>query len=251
MVILVVDDNPVSARLVERVLQSDGYATAVASNGREALAMLETTADVRLVVCDLRMPEMDGLEFVEALRKQPMWRDLPVLMCTSVSEADSVRSAIRLGVQSYVRKPASAMVLLQKVRGLIDARPVLRERRQVMHALGLDPRMNAAYDDLAAQFARIVETRLLELETIVRANGPVTTLDLADLAESAQLLGADRLLSVLQRITSAESDPGALRTEYAFLAKELKLLQSVLTTEAPQRRAHVIPPAAAEVAEAS
>ena len=235
MVILVVDDNPVSARLVERVLQSDGYHTAVAYNGREALEMLETTADVRLVVCDLRMPEMDGLQFLEELRRQPLWRELPVLMCTSVGEAESVREAIRLGVQSYVRKPVSALVLLQKVRGLVDARPVLRERRQVMLALGLDPRMGAAYDDLASQFARVIESRLSELDVVLSHQGAVAKLDLTDLVESAEVIGADRLLSVLQRINASEADPSALRTEYTFLSKELRLLQNALPSASPRR----------------
>lgn len=197
--------------------------------------MLETTADVRLVVCDLRMPEMNGLEFLEELRRQPLWRDLPVLMCTSVGEAESVREAIRLGVQSYVRKPVSALVLLQKVRGLVDARPVLRERRQVMHSLGLDPRLGSAYDDLASQFARVIETRLVELEIVLNGDGEVAKLDLGDLVESAQVIGADRLLSVLQRITASEADPSALRTEYTFLSKELKLLLEALPTP-PARR---------------
>jgi putative two-component system response regulator len=242
MVILVVDDNPVSARLVERVLQSDGYHTAVAYNGREALGMLETTADVRLVVCDLRMPEMDGLEFLRELRSQPLWRELPVLMCTSVGEADSVKEAIRLGVQSYVRKPVSALVLLQKVRSLVDARPVLRERRQVMLSLGLDPRMGAAYDDLASQFSRVIEKRLNELEIVLNHKGAVAKLDLGDLVESAQVIGADRLLNVLERINASESDPSALRTEYTFLSKELKLLLQALP--APQPRRDIAYPAA-------
>ena len=228
MVILVVDDNPVSARLVERVLQSEGYGTIVAGNGLEALERLESTADVRLVVCDLRMPEMDGLQFVEELRKRAMWKDLPVLMCTSVGEAASVKEAIRLGVKSYVRKPVSAMVLLDKVRGLIDARPVLRDRRDVMRALGFEPRMHEAYDDLAQQFARVVHDRLELLAGMLASEGPLEEPPLEDLAESAQLLGAERLLSVIERIRAGNADPGALRTEYAFLTKELKLLQTVL-----------------------
>lgn len=228
MVILVVDDNPVSARLVERVLQSEGYGTIVAGNGIEALERLESTADVRLVVCDLRMPEMDGLEFVQELRQRPVWKDLPVLMCTSVGEADSVKQALRLGVKSYIRKPVSAMVLLDKVRTLIDARPVLRERREVMRSLGFEPRMTDAYDEMALQFAHIVHDRLALLDEMLASDGSAGDLPIEDLAESAQLLGAERLLSVIQRIVDGKADAGALRTEYAFLAKELKLLQTVL-----------------------
>jgi CheY-like chemotaxis protein len=173
---------------------------------------------------------------VEELRKRPVWKDLPVLMCTSVGEAASVKEAIRLGVKSYVRKPVSAMVLLDKVRGLIDARPVLRERREVMRSLGFEPRMNEAYDDLAQQFAHVVHARLAQLDELLCGDRPVAGIPLGDLAESAQLLGAERLLSVIQRIEGGTMEPGALRTEYAFLTKELKLLQSVLpdVVSAPQ-----------------
>jgi two-component system chemotaxis response regulator CheY len=228
MVILVVDDNPVSARLVERVLQSEGYGTAVAANGRAALEMLETTADVRLIVCDMRMPEMDGLEFLQELQARPLYKDVPVLMVTAATDPETVRSAMKLGVKSYIRKPASAMVLIEKVHALIDARPVLREKREVMRSLGFEPRMTEAYDDLALQFAGVVSNRLDQLTALLETDDPVARIDLFDLLESAQILGADRLLGVVERIVSGSADGPSLRTEYAFLVKELKLLHGVL-----------------------
>jgi hypothetical protein len=97
--------------------------------------------------------------------------------------------------------------------------------------------MNAAYDDLATQFARLIAARLAELEIVLSSDKPLPQLDVADLIESAQVLGADRLLSVLQRITNGDAEPSALRTEHTFLCKELKLLQTVLPTGEVTRRA--------------
>ena len=69
--ILIVEDNPVNARLLALMLHAQGYQTVMARNGREALATVAETQDIQLIITDYMMPEMDGLEFIVKVRALP------------------------------------------------------------------------------------------------------------------------------------------------------------------------------------
>jgi CheY-like chemotaxis protein len=102
--ILVVDDSPFMVRLVTYMLESAGYETVSAENGRIALEMIaEESPD--LVFLDTMMPEMDGLETLAAIRSNPRTRDLPVLMLTAKTQADDYQVALDAGANGYLTKP--------------------------------------------------------------------------------------------------------------------------------------------------
>ena len=73
MPILIVEDNAVSAKLAECLLQKAGYKTVVAQNGKEALANLPTIRNLQLIITDFMMPEMDGLEFIAKTKALPAY----------------------------------------------------------------------------------------------------------------------------------------------------------------------------------
>ena len=111
--ILIVDDDPdIRAALVD-VLSDSGYAVRAASNGREALEILRTGAPPRLVLLDLMMPVMDGLQFRQEQLADPALRDVPVVVISAGSNvAESARS---LGVAGYLRKPIDLDRLLEVI----------------------------------------------------------------------------------------------------------------------------------------
>lgn len=100
--ILAVDDEPHMRRLLEISLRQAGYAPAVAENGREALAILRDD-NVDLVVSDLHMPVMDGLQLLEAMRKESI--DTPVIIVTAQGEIASAVQAMKLGAADYILRP--------------------------------------------------------------------------------------------------------------------------------------------------
>lgn len=101
--ILVVDDMAVFREPIALALQQQGFNTLCASNGEEALRMLNSEgADV--VLLDVAMPVMDGLRFLEILRRNPMHKDLPVVLLTAAAERDYVIRAARFGVKDYLLK---------------------------------------------------------------------------------------------------------------------------------------------------
>lgn len=113
--ILVVDDDEVVRKFLSRVLSNQGYAVTTASNGREAVAMaIQTTFSLALL--DLEMPEMDGIEALQAIRKIYSEAELPVIMATIHDESDTVVKMLDLGANDFITKPFDIEVLLARVR---------------------------------------------------------------------------------------------------------------------------------------
>ena len=83
MAILIVEDNPVNAKLLVLMLRGAGFQCEVAGNGKEALAMLSEMAEIQLVITDYMMPAMDGLELIEKIRAIPQLNHIPILIASA------------------------------------------------------------------------------------------------------------------------------------------------------------------------
>ena len=113
--ILVVDDDATNRDLLTRRLARKGYATAEADGGRAALEYL-ATHDVDLVLLDWQMPEMSGLEVLQAIRSTKASARLPVLMATAKSQTEDIVSAFDLGADDYITKPIDFPVAFARVK---------------------------------------------------------------------------------------------------------------------------------------
>ncbi|NTV72601.1 MAG: response regulator [Holophaga sp.] len=104
--ILSVDDSSTIRRIVGRVVATLGMDMVEAANGREAMAVLEQDhADIALVVLDVNMPEMDGGETLAAMKKDPRFQSIPVMMLTTESERGRILEFIQAGAANYLVKP--------------------------------------------------------------------------------------------------------------------------------------------------
>ena len=113
-VILAVDDQPITLATVADILQDAGYDVLTASNGLEALQLMEDhTPD--LIVSDIVMPEMDGYQFYEAVRANTTWRLIPFIFLTAQREQDFIRRGYSLGADLYLIKPIDVEDLLLAV----------------------------------------------------------------------------------------------------------------------------------------
>lgn len=114
--VLVVDDNRVNLHLLTAVLERKGIkSVAVAQDGHEALATIKVFRP-DLVLLDLMMPNLDGYEMCRRLREQPEFRDLPVLVQSSLNRAEDRARAFSAGATDYVSKPINAIELIARVR---------------------------------------------------------------------------------------------------------------------------------------
>jgi two-component system chemotaxis response regulator CheY len=104
--ILIVDDSATVRKFVSVSLSMQGFAVIAACDGMDALEKLPSS-QVDLVITDLNMPNMDGFEFIRALRENPQYAELPVIILTSLTDEVSREQGAKLGVNSYLVKPFS------------------------------------------------------------------------------------------------------------------------------------------------
>lgn len=119
---LVIDDSRTMRRIISGVLQSLGFETVEAGDGRQALDVLEAGTPVDLACIDWNMPVMDGLEFVTAVRENRAWKDVTLMMVTTESETGQIVRALAAGAHEYVIKPFTPDALRDKLQllGLVD-----------------------------------------------------------------------------------------------------------------------------------
>jgi two-component system chemotaxis response regulator CheY len=120
---LIVDDSSVMRKIVERALRQaglDSMKVHEAGNGIEGLEILRT-ASIDLILSDINMPSMDGLEFVRQIHVQRLAPGVPVVMITTESSEEHVRDAIAAGARGYIRKPFTPQQVKERVLPLIAA----------------------------------------------------------------------------------------------------------------------------------
>jgi pilus assembly protein CpaE len=116
--ILIVDDDVETLRLVGLMLQRQGYEIAAASNGTQALSMAQSE-NPDLIVLDIMMPDMDGYQVTQALRKAPETATTPILMFTAKSQVDDKVAGYDAGVDDYLTKPVHPAELVAHIKALL------------------------------------------------------------------------------------------------------------------------------------
>jgi Response regulators consisting of a CheY-like receiver domain and a winged-helix DNA-binding domain len=113
--ILIADDDPEIAQLIKIYLTNEGYQVLTASNGREAMDLIAKES-IQLIILDVMMPEMDGLEVVRAVRAE---HGIPILMLSAKAEDMDKIMGLTTGADDYMVKPFNALELLARVKSLL------------------------------------------------------------------------------------------------------------------------------------
>jgi DNA-binding NtrC family response regulator len=209
--ILIVDDEPSALVLLETVLKSDDFVVRKATSGRGALRLLDRDdgEHCALVITDIRMPEMNGLELVAEMRASTRLAGIPVIMCSSASDRATVIESIGRGVCDYIVKPFKADLMLSKVRAIVgDEDHVIEARARTMTRLRIDP---VGYAALANTTIRTVDGVADDLVAAVRLRQVAAIRATAERAcEPASLFGAKRIMRVAKRTVSAASEADLL-----------------------------------------
>jgi two-component system chemotaxis response regulator CheY len=120
--ILIVDDSAAIRKILQRVLRQTGMSIGAiheAGDGQEALELAKAHP-VRMILTDINMPKMDGLQLLAALKAQPEFASIPVVMITTEGGETKVGEAVRLGAAGYVRKPFTADQIKEKLAGVLE-----------------------------------------------------------------------------------------------------------------------------------
>ncbi len=118
---LVVDDSRAVRMILARILRELGYEVCEAGNGREALEVIEAEkvagrSQMNLLLADWNMPEINGLDLLKRLRKNPELASLPVVMVTTETEVEQMSAALAAGANEYVMKPFTKEILVEKLQ---------------------------------------------------------------------------------------------------------------------------------------
>lgn len=132
--ILLVDDEPDILEIISFNLEKVGYQVTTASNGLEALKQAKKTLP-HLIILDVMMPELDGIETCERLRKEEQFQETIIMFLTARGEDYSYVAAFDAGADDYVTKPIKPKVLLSKVKGLLRR---LKKKETVKELLEFD-----------------------------------------------------------------------------------------------------------------
>ena len=188
---MIVEDDVSTRKLEQMILEWAGYGTLEAENGAVALQLLEAEhAD--LILLDLLMPELTGMEFLKQAKSNPASANIPVVLCTSVSDQEYVQEAVSLGIDGYLLKPLKGIDLIQKIQHVEkQIEPVLMDPIQTTNKLGLN---SDGYQQLLRVLIEDVSKRLRDVGARVEA-GDFKGFHLfaRNLSSSAGNLGANAL----------------------------------------------------------
>jgi DNA-binding response OmpR family regulator len=117
--ILVIEDEIHIQRLIKLVLERQGHSVDVADNGIDGLKLLTDPGDYNLVLLDIIMPGLDGLQVLASAKKSEKSKHIPIVMLTALAQENVVLQGIKLGAKDYIRKPFHPTELIDRVSKLI------------------------------------------------------------------------------------------------------------------------------------
>lgn len=117
--VLVADDEPHIGRIIKMKLEQGPFRVTLAYDGREALETLQRESDIDLVLLDLMMPHLSGLDVLAAIRKDDRLRDVPCIILTAAGQEQQHTSAIALGANDFLTKPFSPKKLYARAAELV------------------------------------------------------------------------------------------------------------------------------------
>ena len=119
MKILICDDDTMTLRTLEFQFKKEGFEVIKTANGREASKILESNYDIDLLIADLYMPMMTGMELITYVRNT-LQRTIPIIIVSRVNVDDSINQALELGANAYIAKPFVMEELSNKVKNVIN-----------------------------------------------------------------------------------------------------------------------------------
>ncbi|HAY21181.1 MAG TPA: hypothetical protein DCY27_03255 [Desulfobacterales bacterium] len=164
--ILVVDDCPVQAELLRYILENQKYLVSIARNGQEALDKLEERRPT-LVISDIAMPEMDGFELCRRIKAVDRFKDLPVIILTSLNDLSHVMQGLKCGTDNFISKPYNAEFLLSRIRHVLMNQGLRKTRP---HQMGMEIFFDGQKHFIKSDRVQILDLLISTFEGAVEKN---------------------------------------------------------------------------------
>src|SRR5436853_634078 len=180
--ILVIDDSPTVRQQVGLALSQAGYQVVEAVDGLDAISKID--ASVAMLICDVNMPRMNGLEMLEKLRTDARWKALPVVMLTTEGQPALIERAKKAGAKGWIIKPFKAELLVAAVqRSITQAAREIERLNAAARVLSINARIEASRWHGSSVFTTIASEMQQLSKAIAGANK--TVCDLANAMENA------------------------------------------------------------------
>lgn len=164
-VLLIADDDELNRRIIKRFLK-DAFEVVEAVDGKQTLEVLRST-HVDLVLLDIIMPEIDGLEVLKIMKESPAMRHVGVLVATSTKEKTE-RTALALGADDVVSKPYDPTVIQKRLENVLDVKEIAAQR-ELLHSEDVDALVGAQVASLMARLEPHF-TRIQKCADVILAN---------------------------------------------------------------------------------
>lgn len=119
--VLVIDDSPTIRQQVRQVLTQAGFEVVEAADGAEGVALIDSTSEIGMVILDVNMPRMNGLEMLEKVKANPAHGALPIIMLTTEGQQSLIQRARNAGAKGWIVKPFNAPQLVAAVKKVMVA----------------------------------------------------------------------------------------------------------------------------------
>ncbi|MGM0650958.1 MAG: hybrid sensor histidine kinase/response regulator [Bacteroidota bacterium] len=192
--ILIVDDIPQNIQIVATALQNAGYDISFAQNGHKALTLCDNE-NFDLILLDIMMPDMDGIEVCKKLKAQQRFQDLPVIFLTAKTDSDSITTAFEAGGVDYVTKPIKTAELLARVKNHLTLREQKKQLKQLIDTK--DKFFSIISHDLRSPFTGLLGFSELLLEEHKKTN-PINLQNYYQLIYKSAKQGYDLLVNLLE-----------------------------------------------------
>ena len=236
--LLLVEDNAVNQRVVLAMLRKKNYAIDVANNGQEALDKLErATEPYNLILMDVQMPVLDGLETTKAIRRNNDWDNLPIIAMTAHAMIGDRERCLQAGMNAYISKPVQQAGLIAVIEQYLASGT---GQFAVPKASGVERILTdklmqqdrALVSEMLRLFMEVAPERLEKLETAA-ARGDAQTLseEAKRIGAAAEHIASTSLGQLARSIgdAAAQGDFGAVKADVEALRREIQSLEALTT----------------------
>jgi len=178
--ILIVDDSPTQAKLLELILSEEGYQISIAQNGREAIDLIAGQRP-DLVISDILMPEMDGFELCRRIRNTVELKNIPVILLTSLSDPAEVLRSLAAGANYFISKPCDNNALISLVRQALvnrgQSRTIGDNGEVAVHYRGRNFSINSDKDQIIDLLLNTYETAVVKNRELLNTRNELRALN--------------------------------------------------------------------------
>ena len=117
--ILIIDDMSTHLLLLQTILEEEGYEVAAIDNGKEAMEKIENDQDIKLILLDIMMPELDGYQILDKVKSEDKNVNIPVIVVSAKTDSSSIKKALEKGAYDYITKPLNVYDIKNKIKSAL------------------------------------------------------------------------------------------------------------------------------------